>query len=172
MSTGKNTDPAPNATSAALDKFIDSIKITFNRLLNLDDSAQSKSKLAADDEFIRQLIEEKDPVLTAWTSVGVIKANGKAGTKTRKWLLLWSNGNLSYVNRGTTRTPENAISASGKNVKAVTNATAEIKGITFDGYKMILQGVQDAQIEITLDPKSKPNLEAAKKFATKVKKFI
>ncbi len=37
---------------------------------------------------------------------------------------------------------------------------------------MLLHGVSNKVIEVALDPKAKPNLEAAKKFATKVKKFI
>ena len=83
-----------------------------------------------------------------------------------------SNGDLSYVNRGSTRSPENAISKSGKNVKLIVNANAFVKSISFDRYKMLLNGVSNKVIEVSLDPKAKPNLEAAKKFATKVKKFI
>lgn len=173
MSTSKKKVPAPApATQDPVLKAIQWVKATVTRLFNIDETDQAKRKLATEDEFLRHLVSGEEPVLISWTSVGKIKINGKAGTATRKWLLLWSNGNISYVNRGTTRTPESAISASGKNVKPITNATAAIKSVTFDRYNMILQGVKDNQIEIALDPKTKPNLETAKKFATKLKKFI
>ncbi len=173
MSAKKKPAPAPAYTPTdPVEKFFLWVKDLVSQLFNIDKTEQAKQKLAAEDEFLRHLVADEEPVLLSWTSVGKIKVNGKAGTATRKWLLLWSNGNISFVNRGTTRSPENAISSTGKNIKPVTNATAAVKSVSFEKYNMILQGVQDNKIEITLDPKTKPNLETAKKFATKLKKFI
>ena len=145
---------------------------TFNQLFNVDPNEKAKQNLAAVDPTFRRIIEDVEPVFTAWVSVGTIKSEGKSGSPARKWLLLWSNGDLSYVSRGTTRTPDNAISESGKNVKLLVNANAFVKSISFDGYKMIFHGVSNKVIEVTLDPKNKAALDEAKKFATKVKKFI
>lgn len=178
----KATQPAApksaDATSAAanledsLAKLNDWAKKTFNTLFNFTPEDNSKQKLAAVDPTFRRIIDNSNPEIVSWVSVGKIKEDGKSGSATRKWLLLMSNGDLSYVNRGTTRSPENAISASGKNVKVIVNANAFVKSVSFDGYKMLLNGVSNKVIEVSLDPKGKPSLEAAKKFATKVKKFI
>lgn len=155
-----------------LDALIDWSKKTFNQLFNVDPQERSKQKLAAVDPTFARIIENKDPILENWISVGSIKLGGAVGGNARKWLLLWTNGDISFVNRGTTRTPDNAISGTGKNVKPLVNANAFVKSINFDGYKMILNGVTNKSIEITLDPKNKANLDQAKKFATKVKKHI
>ncbi len=147
-------------------------KKTFNQLFNINQDDTAKQNLAAVDPTFRAIINNSNKVMLSWVSVGKIVEDGKATTPTRKWLVLWSNGDLGYVNRGTTRTPENAVSASGKNVKPLVNTNAFVKSISFEGYKMLLHGVSNKVIEVALDPKAKPNLEAAKKFATKVKKFI
>ena len=164
--------PVLDSTEDLLAKITEWAKKTFSQLFNVDPQEKAKQNLAAVDPTFRRIIEDVEPVFTAWVSVGTIKAEGKSGSPTRKWLLLWSNGDLSYVSRGTTRTPENAISASRKNVKLIVNANAFVKSITFDGYKMIFHGVSNKVIEVTLDPKNKAGLDEAKKFATKVKKFI
>ncbi len=164
--------PAQNNTEDLLNKITEWTKSTFNQLFNVDPQEKAKQKLAAVDPTFRRIIEDVEPVFTAWVSVGKIKSEGKSGSPARKWLLLWSNGDLSYVSRGTTRTPDNAISASRKNVKLIVNANAFVKSVTFDGYKMIFHGVSNKVIEVTLDPKNKAGLDEAKKFATKVKKFI
>ena len=156
----------------SLNKFNDWAKKTFNQLFNFTPDDTDKQKLAAVDPTYRAIIDNSNKVIISWVSVGKIVEDGKATTATRKWLLLWSNGDLGYVNRGSTRSPENAVSASGKNVKPIVNTNAFVKSISFDGYKMFLHGVSNKVIEVALDPKAKPNLEAAKKFATKVKKFI
>lgn len=148
------------------------VKKTFNQLFNINQDDTAKQNLAAVDPTFRAIINNSNKVMLSWVSVGKIVEDGKATTPTRKWLVLWSNGDLGYVNRGTTRTPENAVSASGKNVKPLVNTNAFVKSISFEGYKMLLHGVSNKVIEVALDPKAKPNLEAAKKFATKVKKFI
>ena len=173
-STAQVVSPLPVAgiNEDPLAKITDWAKKTFNQLFNVDPSEKAKQNLAAVDLTVRRIIEDVEPVVTAWVSVGTIKAEGKSGSPVRKWLLLWSNGDLSYVSRGTTRTPENAISESGKNVKHLVNANAFVKSISFDGYKMIFHGVSNKVIEVTLDPKNKAALDEAKKFATKVKKFI
>ena len=173
--TAPKTSVATSSTEPYFDpigKAIDWSKKTFNSLFNLNQDDSSKQKLAAVDPTFRRIIDNSNPEVVSWVSVGKIKENGNTGTATRKWLLLMSNGDLSYVNRGTTRSPENAISKSGKNVKLIVNANAFVKSISFEGYKMLLHGVSNKVIEVVLDPKAKPNLEAAKKFATKVKKFI
>lgn len=156
----------------SLNKFNDWAKKTFNQLFNFTPDDTDKQNLAAVDPTYRAIIDNSNKVIISWVSVGKIVEDGKATTATRKWLLLWSNGDLGYVNRGSTRSPENAVSASGKNVKPIVNTNAFVKSISFDGYKMFLHGVSNKVIEVALDPKAKPNLEAAKKFATKVKKFI
>lgn len=167
---------AANATQVkieeSLNKFNDWAKKTFNQLFNFTPDETDKQNLAAVDPTFRAIIDYSNKVMVSWVSVGKIIEDGKASTPTRKWLVLWSNGDLGYVNRGTTRSPENAVSASGKNVKPLVNANAFVKSISFEGYKMLLHGVSNKVIEVALDPKAKPNLEAAKKFATKVKKFI
>ena len=156
----------------SLNKFNDWAKKTFNQLFNFTPDDTDKQKLAAVDPTYRAIIDNSNKIIISWVSVGKIVEDGKVTTATRKWLLLWSNGDLGYVNRGSTRSPENAVSASGKNVKPIVNTNAFVKSISFDGYKMFLHGVSNKVIEVALDPKAKPNLEAAKKFATKVKKFI
>ncbi len=148
------------------------VKKTFNQLFNINQDDTEKQNLAAVDPTFRAIINNANKVIVSWVSVGVITEDGKSTTPTRKWLILWSNGDLGYVNRDSTRTPENAVSASGKNVKPLVNTNAFVKSISFEGYKMLLHGVSNKVIEVALDPKAKPNLEAAKKFATKVKKFI
>ena len=167
-----NSTPVPGVTEDPLAKITEWAKKTFNQLFNVDPNEKAKQNLAAVDPTFRRIIEDVEPVFTAWVSVGTIKSEGKSGSPARKWLLLWSNGDLSYVSRGTTRTPDNAISESGKNVKLLVNANAFVKSISFDGYKMIFHGVSNKVIEVTLDPKNKAALDEAKKFATKVKKFI
>ena len=186
--TQKSVSPRPSAavtevqsTSAnatqvkleeSLTKFNDWAKKAFNQLFNFTPNENDKQNLAAVDPTFRAIIDNSNKVMVSWISVGKIIEDGKATTPTRKWLVLWSNGDLGYVNRGTTRSPENAVSASGKNVKPLVNTNAFVKSISFEGYKMLLHGVSNKVIEVALDPKAKPNLEAAKKFATKVKKFI
>lgn len=167
-----NSKPVPGTNDDLLAKVTEWAKKTFNQLFNVDPNEKAKQNLAAVDPTFRRIIEDVEPVFTAWVSVGTIKSEGKSGSPARKWLLLWSNGDLSYVTRGTTRTPDNAISESGKNVKLLVNANAFVKSISFDGYKMIFHGVSNKVIEVTLDPKNKAGLDEAKKFATKVKKFI
>jgi hypothetical protein len=164
--------PVQDNTEDLLAKITEWAKKTFNQLFNVDPNEKAKQNLAAVDPTFRRIIEDVEPVFTAWVSVGTIKSEGKSGSPARKWLLLWSNGDLTYVSRGTTRTPDNAISESRKNVKLLVNANAFVKSITFDGYKMIFHGVSNKVIEVTLDPKNKTGLDEAKKFATTVKKFI
>lgn len=173
-STAQVVSPLPVAGQGEdpLAKLTEWAKKTFNQLFNVDPNEKAKQNLAAVDLTFRRIIEDVEPVFTAWVSVGTIKSEGKSGSPARKWLLLWSNGDLSYVSRGTTRTPENAISESGKNVKLLVNANAFVKSISFDGYKMIFHGVSNKVIEVTLDSKNRAALDEAKKFATKVKKFI
>ena len=167
-----NPKPVAGINEDPMAKITEWVKKTFNQLFNVDPNEKAKQNLAAVDPTFRRIIEDVEPVFTAWVSVGTIKSEGKSGSPARKWLLLWSNGDLSYVSRGTTRTPDNAISESGKNVKLLVNANAFVKSISFDGYKMIFHGVSNKVIEVTLGPKNKAALDEAKKFATKVKKFI
>ena len=167
-----NSKPVPGINEDPLAKITEWAKKTFNQLFNVDPNEKAKQNLAAVDPTFRRIIEDVEPVFTAWVSVGKIKSEGKSGSPARKWLLLWSNGDLNYVTRGNTRTPDNAISASGKNVKPLVNANAFVKSISFDGYKMIFHGVSNKVIEVTLDPKNKAALDEAKKFAAKVKEFI
>ena len=134
--------------------------------------AQVKNKTRVDeDDFLRDLLNS-NPELLSWTSVSTVTVDGKKGTSTRKWLLLYSNGEVAFVNRGTSRSPEAVITKSRKNVKHITNARASIKSVKLEKYKLTLGQVASKEIVIKLDPAVASNAETAKKFVTKIKKFI
>lgn len=134
--------------------------------------AQVKNKTRVDeDDFLRDLLNS-NPELLSWTSVSTVTVDGKKGTSTRKWLLLYSNGAVAFVNRGTSRSPEAVITKSRKNVKHITNARASIKSVKLEKYKLTLGQVASKEIVIKLDPAVASNAETAKKFVTKIKKFI
>lgn len=134
--------------------------------------AQVKNKTRVDeDDFLRDLLNS-NPELLSWTSVSTVTVDGKKGTSTRKWLLLFSNGEVAFVNRGTSRSPEAVITKSRKNVKHITNARASIKSVKLEKYKLTLGQVASKEIVIKLDPAVASNAETAKKFVTKIKKFI
>jgi hypothetical protein len=100
--------------------------------------AQVKNKTRVDeDDFLRDLLNS-NPELLSWTSVSTVTVDGKKGTSTRKWLLLYSNGEVAFVNRGTSRSPEAVITKSRKNVKHITNARASIKSVKLEKYKLTL----------------------------------
>ena len=134
--------------------------------------AQVKNKTRVDeDDFLRDLLNS-NPELLSWTSVSTVTVDGKKSTPTRKWLLLYSNGAVAFVNRGTSRSPEAVITKSRKNVKHITNARASIKSVKLEKYKLTLGQVASKEIVIKLDPAVASNAETAKKFVTKIKKFI
>lgn len=134
--------------------------------------AQVKSKIRFDeDDFLRDLLDN-DPELQSWTSVSTVNIDGKKGTSTRKWLLLFSNGEVGFINRGESKSPEAAIAKSRKNVKHITNARAAIKSAKLEKYTITFGQVANKQIEIKLDPATAPNAETAKQFVSKIKKFI
>jgi hypothetical protein len=124
-----------------------------------------------EDDFLNDLLND-NPELLSWTSVSTITVDGKKSTPTRKWLLLYSNGAVAFVNRGTSRSPEAVISKSRKNVKHVTHARAAIKTVKLEKYKLTFGQVANKEIVIKLDPAVATNAETAKKFVTKIKKFI
>ncbi len=168
-----STNPSNQQNSTdPIQKAIELVKVTFKRLFNLQTEPEKQSDIPVEDVFVRQLITEQEPELSSWISISSIKIGGKRGTTTRKWLMLWTNGEVSYVNRGTTRSPEKAISPTGKNVKTITNATASIKDVKLDGYTLTFSDVLHDQIEILLDPKTPANAALAKKYVTTLKKLI
>lgn len=133
---------------------------------------QVKNKTRVDeDDFLRDLLNN-NPELLSWTSVSTVTVDGKKSTPTRKWLLLYSNGAVAFVNRGTSRSPEAVITKSRKNVKHITNARASIKSVKLEKYKLTLGQVASKEIVIRLDPAVATNAATAKKFVTKIKKFI